>query len=281
MLDEGLNEYWNARLLGERPASLRVLATLLTGGGAFPFGGFGGERFDMPREEPSDPLGANAYDRLDGIGPVYARTAVMLHDLEAQLGKDVMAAALREYYRRWKFRHPGSADLRETLAQVSGRRQLVETAFAQQVYAAQKVDDRIDAFTSEEITPQPGIGVTAAQRDAMEEQQRARTEAPFPFRTTVVLRRRGVPVPQTLVVAFADGSRETVQWHGTEQWRRFEWIKPARAVSARLDPERRHLLDVNKLDDTRTLAPDPAAARRWTFDAAAIAQTLLALVATL
>ena len=33
----------------------------------------------------------------------------------------------------------------------------------------------------------------------------------------------------------------------------------ASAVSAQLDPERRHLLDANKLDDGRTLAPDTSA----------------------
>ncbi|GGX91642.1 M1 family peptidase [Massilia dura] len=280
MLDEGLNEYWNARMLGERPVTLRLAASLR--GGAFAFGGFPGERFDMPRPASADPLGANAYDRIDGINSVYARSAVMLHDLEAQLGTETMDRAFREYYRRWKFRHPGVADLRETLAEVSGQRALVEAVFAQQVYAAQAVDDRIASLASEEIGPQPGY----AARDGklVEVTQRMLEEGasgPPRYRTTVVVRRGGAAVPQVLAVTFADGSRETVRFDGAASWRRFAWDKPVRAVSAELDPERRHLLDVNKLDDSRTLEPDAGATRRWTFDLAAVFQTLLALIATL
>ncbi|WP_338771665.1 M1 family metallopeptidase [Massilia sp. METH4] len=280
MLDEGLNEYWNVRMLGQRPASLPVLATLLEGAGAFAFGGFPGERLDAPREEPADPIGANTWERLDGVGPAYSRTAVMLHDLQAQLGTEVMDRAFREYYRRWRFRHPSVADLRETLAEVSGKRALVETVFAQQVYAVQKVDDRIASLTSEALSPQPGYatrqGKLVELTPAMLEPGGAR-----PFKTKVVVRRRGAAVPQTLVVTFADGSRETVQWNGDEPWKRFEWVKRAKAVSAELDPQRRHLLDTNKLDDTRTVEADDAATRRWTFDFAAVTQALLALVAAL
>ena len=86
-------------------------------------------------------------------------------------------------------------------------------------------------------------------------------------------------MPQTLVVRFSDGSSASVAWNGNERWKRFDWVRPARAVSAELDPQRRHLLDVNKLDDSRTVAADGGAARRWTFDFAALVQTLLALVA--
>lgn len=280
MLDEGLNEYWNARMLGERPLTPRLAASL--SGGAFAFGGFPGERFDMPRPEPADPLGANTWDRLDSISAVYAGTAVVLHDLEAQLGSAVMERAFREYYRRWKFRHPSVADLRETLAEASGQRALVERVFAQQVYAAHKVDDRIASLASEELGPQPGY---AARQGRLVEITPRMLEAgasgPQRFRTTVVVRRAGAAVPQELVVKFADGSRETVRFDGTENWRRFTWDKPARAVSAELDPARRHLLDVNKLDDSRTLEPDRSATRRWTFDFAAVCQALLALIATL
>jgi Peptidase family M1 domain len=284
MLDEGLNEYWNVRMLGERPASLSVLATLLDGAGAFAFGGFAGERFDAPREEPADPIGANAWDRLDGIGPAYSRTAVMLHDLQAQLGKDVIDRAFKEYYRRWRFRHPGVADLRETLADVSGQRALVETMFAQQVYAVRKVDDRIASLTSEAVAAQPGyaqrkgrlVELTPATLDAD-----ADADTAAPFKTTVVVRRRGAAVPQVLVVTFADGSRERVQWNDGTPWQRFEWVKPVKAVSAQLDPQRQHLLDTNKLDDTRTVEADATATRRWTLDFGAAAQALLALVATI
>ena len=94
------------------------------------------------------------------------------------------------------------------------------------------------------------------------------------------LRRAGAPVPQTLLVKFADGTSETVTWRADEDWHTFHWTKPARAVSAQLDPQRLHYLDVNKLDDARTLEPDPRASRRWASDFGAIVQFLLSLIAT-
>lgn len=280
MLDEGLNEYWNARMLGARPLTPMLAASLP--GGAFAFGGFPGERFDMPRPDSADPLGANAHERIDGINGVYARSAVMLHDLEAQLGSEAMERALREYYRRWKFRHPGVADLRETLAEASGQRALVERVFAQQVYAAQQVDDRIASLASEAMERQPGYAALRGRLVEITPRMLADAPAGPPrYRTTVVVRRAGAAVPQELIVRFADGSHETVRFDGSQSWRRFTWDKPVRAVSAELDPRRRHLLDVDKLDDSRTLDPDRGATRRWTLDFAAIVQALLALVATL
>lgn len=297
MLDEGLNEFWNQRMLRDRGQKLHATTSLLRRIGFAPaFDVFAGERASLALAEPADPLGENAWLRLEGVGPVYARTAVMMRDLEAQLGKDVMERAMRTYYQRWKFRHPGIADLQATLAEVSGQAALVNTVFAQQVHAALPVDDRIADFSSDEVLPQPGyagasVNVTSEAADEQAEATRKRWHAqhpdakpgtgPFPWRTAVVLRRRGAAVPQTLVVTFADGSRESVQWQGQERWRRFEWVKPVRAVSAQLDPERKHLLDANKLDDGRTLAADASATRRWTLDLGTILQTLLALLATL
>jgi hypothetical protein len=103
---------------------------------------------------------------------------------------------------------------------------------------------------------------------------------PYPFRTEVLVRRYGAAVPQTLVVKFADGSVETVRWDANESWHKFSWVRPARAVSAELDPQRLHYLDVSKLDDSRTLKANASASRRWGMDIAAFFEYLLTLIAT-
>ena len=99
----------------------------------------------------------------------------------------------------------------------------------------------------------------------------------------MTVRRDGASVPQTLVVRFADGSSETVAWNAAspdEKWRTFTWVRPVRAVSAELDPRRSHYLDVNKLDDSRTIDPKRSASTRWTSDAAAFFQLILSFIAT-
>ena len=57
-------------------------------------------------------------------------------------------------------------------------------------------------------------------------------------------------------------------------------MKPAKAVSAELDPQRSHFLDASKLDDTRTLKSDSSASTRWGSQLAALFQVLFSLIAT-
>lgn len=300
MLDEGLNEYWNHRMLRDRNEKVYPVPSWMKAVGFKPvFDGFDLTRAGTPREEPADPLASSSYDRLHDIGAVYVRTATVMRDLEAQLGKEVMGRAMREYYKRWKFRHPSIADLRETLADASGQRALVETVFEQQVYGVNKVDDRVDKFASYEELPQRGTRVDKGKRieeteSAIDERIDAlrsawkkanpnakKGQGPFPFRTSVTLRRRGEPVPQTVLVTFEDGSTQTAVWNNKERWQRFTWLTPARAVSVQLDPQRMHYLDTSKLDDSRTLAANPSASRRWGGDFGAIVNILFALIASI
>ncbi len=298
MLDEGLNEYWNHRMLRDHNEAIYPSTPFLKKLGIAPsFKGFDLDRAGAPREEPADPVGENAYDRLQGIGPVYVRTATLMRDLEERLGKEATERAFKEYYKRWKFRHPSIADFREVLAEVSGQRAVVESVFAQQVYATAKIDDRVDKFSSEEVRPERGTReVNGAwveeNQDAVDKRVEATREAwdkanpkakaglgPFPYRTSVIVRRRGAAVPQTVLVKFADGSSETALWDNDARWQRFTWVKPSKAVSVELDPKRMHYLDVSKLDDSRTLKADGSAARRWTGDLTALISILFSLIA--
>jgi hypothetical protein len=298
MLDEGLNEYWDHRMLRDRKQDIHPATPFLKSlGVSAAFKGFDIERLGSPREEPADPLGENAYDRLQGIGPVYVRTATMMRDLEARIGKDATERAFKEYYKRWKFRHPSVADLRETLAEASGQRATVEAFFAQQVYSTAKVDDRVDKFSSDEVVPQTGTREVngawvedkeSAVRESIEKTRKAWEKAnpkakpgtgPYPFRTALVLRRRGAAVPQTVLVKFADGTSETTVWDNDARYQKLTWVRPSRAVSVELDPQRQHYLDVSKLDDSRTLKPDSSAARRWTGDLSALISILFSLIA--
>jgi hypothetical protein len=299
MLDEGLNDYWDLRMMRERRQMIHAATPVSRAlGVAAVFDPFELERLGAPRESPADAPGQNAWNRLQGLGPVYVRTATTMRDLEARIGKDAIERGFREYYRRWKFRHPSTADLRATLAEATGQRAAVEQVFAQQLYRVDKVDDRVAELTSREELPQPGTfeagGKWVELNDKELDKRIDKTRADwkkahpaakegtgaFPFRTTVTLRRYGAPVPQTLVVRFADGSVETEHWDADEKWRQYSWVKPARAVSAELDPERIHYLDASKLDDSRTLKADRSASTRWASDFAAFVQLLLSLIAT-
>jgi hypothetical protein len=302
MLDEGLNDYWDMRMLRARNQSAYLGTRLTKWLGLTPvMTGFDYERLDALRSDPPDPLGANSWDRLNSAGywSVYSRTATTMHDLEETLGKDLMEHAFREYYGRWKFRHPGIADLREALGDATGQHALVDRVFEQQVYATGKVDDAIEVFTSEEQTPQRGTSMadgkwTELKQSEIDKQiketrkawKKAHPDAkegtgPFPFRTTLTLRHRGVATRQMVVVKFADGTSQTLVWDSPARWQRFTWVRPIQAVSAEIDPEGRNNLDSNVLDDSKTIEPHFSALRRWAGNFAGLVQSLLSLASTL
>ena len=303
MLDEGLNQFWDLRMLRERGQRVPLTTDTLKRLGIAPsIAVFDANRLTSGASDPADGLGQNAWDRLStsSYGSVYARTAAALNDLEKRIGRDALERAFKVYYERWKFRHPAIADLRDVLAEVSGQPAAVDAVFALHVYAATKVDDRVDSLVSEEVLPLFGTTPTNGRWSEVTEDQRdERVEAarkawnkahpnakdegpgPFPYRSTVTLRRLGAAVPQTLRVSFADGSSETVVWDDASRWKRFAWVKPVKAVAAELDRERAHDLDADRLDNSRSRKADRRAARRVAADLGGLAQSLFALIAAL
>lgn len=302
MLDEGLNEYWDDRMLRERKQRVYLTKPFWQFFGVeAPMDVFALERMVAALPRPSDPLGQNAWDRLSSAdyGTVYSRTATAMHDLEERLGKDVTEKAYRQYYATWHFRHPSIADLQASIAEVSGKPDVVAQVFDQYVYGTARIDDRVKEIVSEEVLPLAGTTIKDGHRvelsseqndEAVSKQREAWKDAhpdaaegtgPFPWKTTVTVWRDGARVPQTLKVSFADGSVETVHWDDDRRWARFVFTKPVKGTSAELDPDRKIYLDANKLDDSRTVDANHAASNRWGADFAALLQGLYAFLVTL
>ena len=303
ILDEGLNEYWDNRMLRERHEDL-VLATPFTKWlGITPHvTGFEYERLTAFLPYPRDPLAQNSWDRLSSLSyaTVYSRTATALHDLEERLGRPAMEKAFRLYYQRWHFRHPSVADLRAALVDSSGNAKDVDAIFDQYVYGTRVMDDSVSSIVSGEVLPQAGVTwkdgkqteAVAADLDKQVDKQRSDWEkahpnakageaGPFPWHSTVTVVRNGVPAPELLRVTFEDGTHQDVVWDDDRRWVRFEFIKPSKVVSAELDPDRHNYLDANRLNNSTTTQPDGSASRRWTADVAAVLQAFYSMLVTL
>ncbi|MDQ7995909.1 MAG: M1 family metallopeptidase [Luteibacter sp.] len=302
MLDEGLNEYWDERMLRERGQPLYLTQPVWQFFGVQPaMPVFMLERMFATLSRPSDPLGQNAWDRLSSgdYVTVYTRTATAMHDLEERLGKEVMEKAFKDYYARWHFRHPSIADLQASLSESSGKPDVVAQVFNQYVFGTDRIDDRVSDITSDEVLPLAGTVMKDGRRvetsseeneAAIDKQREAWNKAhpdakkgtgPFPWKTVVTVWRDGSSVPQTLKVSFADGSTETVRWDDQRRWARFAFTKPAKGVSAELDPTQKIYLDANKLNDSRTVELNHAASNRWGADFAALIQGIYAFLGTL
>jgi hypothetical protein len=300
-LDEGLNELWDARLVGRNAVPVRFPAPARLGLPQWSVDWWDYVRVGGTTRYPPDAIAGNSWDRYSSssYGLVYSRTALVFHDLGELLGDDVLARAMRAYYDRWKFRHPSTADLRASFEEASGRKDVVDAWFDAQVYGAQPMDDRVELVESTEVLPQPGTILRDGQRIEVDEREIDREvrkkrdefrkrrsgarlgEGPFPWRTIVEARRFGTHVPQTLVVSFDDGSVEQMAWPPEEGWHRWVFERAVRGTSAQLDPERRYLLDLDKLDDGRTREKRSLPANRWTLELGAWLSAVVALVESL
>jgi hypothetical protein len=68
------------------------------------------------------------------------------------------------------------------------------------------------------------------------------------------------------LITFENGEQVRERWDGQARWQPFEYVKPARAVSVQVDPDRVLLLDVNYTNNSITLKPRASAvADRWTL----------------
>ena len=299
MLDEGMNEYWDQRMMSGRKQDLILTTPFLRALGiGTKLTPFDMERLGASLADPADALGDNSWSRLSSgsYGTVYSRTATVMRQIEALVGTPAMERAMKLYYERWKFRHPSLADLREALAEGTGRRDIVEAHFDAFIYGTGLVDDRVASIQTAELLPQPGYWTHAGKQvlvgskalaKAIEDRRKAwkakhpdakEWEGAFPYKTRVVVRRDGQKVPQVLRVRFADGSQRDLPVTATGSWQRFEFVTASKAVSAQLDPDDLIRTDVSELNDSRTVEADGSAARRWFGDFTSLLQSLFALL---
>lgn len=124
------------------------------------------------------PLIANPVESRDLAWTAYQKPALMLTLLrDAVLGKETFERALREYVRRWTFKHPQPADFFRTIENVSGRN--LDWFWRAWVYTTARLDQAVDSLGTAGDT------------------------------TFVFLSNRGQMVlPVTLELRYADGSSE-------------------------------------------------------------------------
>ncbi len=277
MLDEGINQYWNDRLMRDAAVTTPLGGIWSNLGLSQKFGRFELARLAAELADPADALGQNSWARLStkSFDVVYFRTAIMLRDLEARWGSAVMDRAMRTYYQRWKFRHPSTADFQAVLSEVSNDAEHVARVFAQNVY----VPPDVESSGIESGDTQSGVmddRVTALTSTRLRETAR--------FESTVTVRHFGVRVPQTLLLRFQDGSSQSQSWNAVDapgRWHRLQFFSSTQAISAELDPAQRYFLDQSLIDNTRTLKANAQASSRWSLELATALETLYAMAMNL
>ncbi len=247
-MDEGLNTYSTARVLGEDDHPVHPVARYF--GGFIPyvfqdvtyrretdFNRLPAYRLMATREDTSRSTFTFFPSRQVGNALSYGKTALWLNTLERFLGWPTLQKGLAAYFDRWKFKHPEPEDVFAAVGQTAGRDL---TWYFDQVYRSSNAFD---------------YGI---------EDLRSTGEGGR-FRTSVVVRRFGeATFPVDVRTTFADGEKTVEHWDGLSRWTAYRYDRPARAVSAEVDPDRVLLLDINYTNNSKTLSPRGSeAATKW------------------
>jgi hypothetical protein len=245
-LDEGLNQFSTARAIAAAHSPHFYEQRYF--GGFIPYvftdivlsrevddNGWSGYTSVATRDAQSTP--SFGYFPTSAGGITYAKTALWLNTMERWLGWPLLQRIMSTYFTRWKFAHPTPHDFFDIATSVAGR----DLAwFFDQVYRSS------DAFDY-------GIDDLSSVEEGNQQ------------RTTVVVRRYGEAVfPIDIRVTFENGERVTEHWDGRDRWKSYVYMRDAAARSAEADPERILLLDINRTNNSRSLAPQAQrAAAKW------------------
>ena len=185
----------------------------------------------------------------------YHKAALMLHTLERLHSWEVMQRVLSTFFTRWQYKHPTPDDFFAVLSEVTKQD---HAWFVEQVYRnSNTFDYGIERLASENIAWRGLNDANAFENHTLDKL----------WRTTVVARRIGSGLfPVDVLVTFSDGHQERERWDGRARWQNFSYDRPARAVSAQVDPERVLLLDTNFTNNSKTLEPaNDRAATKWSL----------------
>jgi hypothetical protein len=201
----------------------------------------------------------------------YARPAVMLLHLQHLMGEATFARAMRRFFQTWRFRHPTTADFESIMLEEAEND--IGWFLDQALHSDRRLDYRIRSARSRRHKEPTGwfwdhdgkralLGVGNRDDDEDGESSDAddADDEDKVYRSEIVVDRRGEFIhPVTVELVFDDGEVLRHRWDGRSRWKKYVEIRPAKLVSAEVDPDDLLVLDVDQLNNSRRLEEDSRA----------------------
>jgi hypothetical protein len=282
-MDEGMNEYADGIVQEEWFGP----DTSMLGYAGFSAGHYEIRRMGYSREEDVAAIATRSYDFPDNGAygeQTYGKTAIALKTLENTIGRDRFFAALGAYAQKWAFKHPTKNDV---FASVSASLGEDATWFLRPAFEGTGGSELVvDKIETRKKHPPRGVFGDGEARKHVEKK-----DAPDDDKTWIsevtVLNTGSVPARVNVRFVLKDGSerREPWTWAATDppgagswKWKRFVIEAPSPVVQAEIDPERRVVLETERLDNALRVVGDSAASWRAAGRTGFWQQTILQLV---
>jgi hypothetical protein len=183
-------------------------------------------------EGPSYPIDLKSWeypDQMEYNAAVYSRASMVLGTLKRVLGDSAFAEALKDFARRYRFRHPDGEDLLNSISSSTG------------------VD--LSGFSSQFVagTARVDYAVTSLECSKVEQDSAG---ASGRYNISVDVRRNlGGIVPQRITVVLEGGARLDSVWDGRSRVATFDFVADSEPAYAALDEDGMIELDENRTND--------------------------------
>ncbi len=263
-LDEGVNSYWEQRIVdnsyGGGYGLLRLPFLKMSDTDQGRLGYItSASRNIAANDLPSWMYPHNTYSMMS-----YNKAAVWLHTLEGIIGTETMDNVFREYYRRWAFHHPSGRDfiavVNDVVKNEHGDRfgENMNWFFDQVLYGSGICDYRVSGITDNRIRSYSGI----VDGDSVTYSRSDRKSDTLSISRVSLERLGDVMLPVEVLIGFDNGDEILETWDGKARYKDFEYTRTGRAVWAKIDPYDKIDMDVNRLNNSWTREPDRSVTRR-------------------
>jgi hypothetical protein len=193
----------------------------------------------------------------------YNKPALVLHTLMGIIGEETIDDIFREYYRKWAFKHPSGRDFIQVVNEVVRRNhgdafgQDMNWFFDQTLFGTGICDYRVGYISNrKQIRPDADTDIIVTEDPVTDERDSL-------FTSIAELERVGeVMLPVEVLVHFTDGAEVLEKWDGKSRFKDFTYSGRREIEWVRIDPEFRIKMDVNYINNSRTIDPDPVPVRR-------------------
>ncbi len=162
--------------------------------------------------------------RLSYVVNSYSKPELMLHTLERYVGRPKMMKILKEYYDKYKYRHPTASDF---ITIVKNNCAEDMNWFFDQFYRSSNTFD---------------YKVSSVKRTSNKEYE-------------VLVERLGEGIFKNDIVLYTDKETLFQKWDGKERWKILKFKTENTVYGAEIDPLRKNLLDLNFANNSFTAEP--------------------------
>jgi hypothetical protein len=199
------------------------------------------KRFRLASLLPVDKPNQHAWDFLDGrhySANVYDKAGLFLRTLKNLVGREKMYGFFKLYAERFKLKHPGGDDFIDTFNEYMDED--FSWAFDQFIKGETLLDQSVYAVESVKIEENP---------------ERYRNEAIF-------LRSQGY-FPVDILIKLKNGEEIKYFWKEKEKKRKIVFQHQSPIDYAVIDPKFKVLLDINLINNSKTLTFEAKGSNRW------------------